>query len=315
MPLSKSLKQRVPSPPEFTHPKLPAALVEGVQFVGEPCTYTLSVALPTSILVNAQTPEKQAQLVGQIGRIMTIFGVQELVVYEDIAANMIDDKGGACDEGKFSKWMAFFVRNLQYLETPQYLRKALFPIHKDLRFAGLQTPLDAPHHVRTASWSPFREGVALSSDAVRFPFKEKEKEAQKRKIKKQKKTKKGGREESEEEAELEDGEGGEKEKKKKKKKKKKDEHQEEEEQEEEEETSPEGTYVDCGLPREVWVPESIPPGVRVTVKFGESALPFFQTGTRQTREKSEAAALSRLKGADCCLEGEAVGPSEPLESA
>lgn len=30
---------------------------------------------------------------------------------------------------------AFLVRILQYLETPQYLRKALFPKHNSLRFA------------------------------------------------------------------------------------------------------------------------------------------------------------------------------------
>lgn len=29
---------------------------------------------------------------------------------------------------------AFLARLLQYLETPQYLRKALFPMHSSLRF-------------------------------------------------------------------------------------------------------------------------------------------------------------------------------------
>ena len=31
----------------------------------------------------------------------------------------------------------FFVQNLEYSETPQYLRKALFPKSPALRFAGL----------------------------------------------------------------------------------------------------------------------------------------------------------------------------------
>ena len=31
----------------------------------------------------------------------------------------------------------YLAINLQYLESPQYLRKALFPIHPDLKNAGL----------------------------------------------------------------------------------------------------------------------------------------------------------------------------------
>lgn len=42
----------------------------------------------------------------------------------------------------------FFVQNLEYSETPQYLRKALFPKSPALRFAGLMNPLDTPHHLR-----------------------------------------------------------------------------------------------------------------------------------------------------------------------
>lgn len=32
----------------------------------------------------------------------------------------------------------------------------------DLRFAGLQSPLDAPHHVRRSEWLPYREGVVVA---------------------------------------------------------------------------------------------------------------------------------------------------------
>ena len=44
----------------------------------------------------------------------------------DIAAanNSDEDESGA----------AFLIRILKYLETPQYLRKALFPKHNNLRF-------------------------------------------------------------------------------------------------------------------------------------------------------------------------------------
>jgi predicted SPOUT superfamily RNA methylase MTH1 len=47
---------------------------------------------------------------------------------------------------------------LQYLECPQYLRKYFFPIHKDLQYAGLLNPLDAPHHLRQNDEFAFRCG-------------------------------------------------------------------------------------------------------------------------------------------------------------
>jgi len=55
----------------------------------------------------------------------------------------------------------FFVQNLEYLETPQYLRRALFPKSPALRFAGLMNPIDAPHHLRANEWFKYREGVVI----------------------------------------------------------------------------------------------------------------------------------------------------------
>jgi len=55
----------------------------------------------------------------------------------------------------------FFVKNLEYLETPQYLRKALFPKHAALRFVSLANPLDTPHHMRATDWCTYREGVVI----------------------------------------------------------------------------------------------------------------------------------------------------------
>ena len=55
----------------------------------------------------------------------------------------------------------FLARVLQYLETPQYLRKALFAKHADLRLVGLLNPLDCPHHMRIDDQAKYREGVVL----------------------------------------------------------------------------------------------------------------------------------------------------------
>lgn len=55
----------------------------------------------------------------------------------------------------------FLARVLQYLETPQYLRKALFAKHADLRLVGVLNPLDCPHHMRIDDQAKYREGVVL----------------------------------------------------------------------------------------------------------------------------------------------------------
>lgn len=57
---------------------------------------------------------------------------------------------------RWSLTLQFFVRNLAYVETPQYLRKSLFSVHPSLRMSGLQNPLDAPHHLRINEWLPYR---------------------------------------------------------------------------------------------------------------------------------------------------------------
>lgn len=58
--------------------------------------------------------------------------------------------------------MNFFITNLQYIETPQYLRKTLFPFCDELVNSGLMNPLDSSHHLRIDEWCPYREGCVLN---------------------------------------------------------------------------------------------------------------------------------------------------------
>ncbi|DBA04347.1 TPA: hypothetical protein N0F65_002109 [Lagenidium giganteum] len=119
--------------------------------------YTLSMAIPGSIIDNAQTKELKTYLAGQVARAAVIFQVDEIIVFDD-------QLGASKDEGpkkKANDCHVFLNRILQYLETPQYLRKALFPMHKDLSCAGLLNPLDTPHHLRANEWSVYREGIVV----------------------------------------------------------------------------------------------------------------------------------------------------------
>ena len=52
---------------------------------------------------------------------------------------------------------------LYFAECPQYLRKDFFPLHKDLKYAGVLNPTDMPHHLRAFEESEYREGVIRKS--------------------------------------------------------------------------------------------------------------------------------------------------------
>jgi hypothetical protein len=56
---------------------------------------------------------------------------------------------------------------LNYLETPQYLRKTLFKLDPDLQYAGILPPLRTPHHpvsgkIKHLKVGEYREGIILS---------------------------------------------------------------------------------------------------------------------------------------------------------
>ncbi|CAO1359533.1 unnamed protein product [Diamesa serratosioi] len=125
---------------------------------------TISIAVPGSILDNAQSPELRTYLAGQIARAACIYNVDEVIVFDDNApGNMATAKMAqleTVDGNKIARPCCIqFARILQYLECPQYLRKFFFPIHNDLKFTGLLNPLDAQHHVRAESTFYYREGI------------------------------------------------------------------------------------------------------------------------------------------------------------
>ncbi|GMH28468.1 hypothetical protein Nepgr_030311 [Nepenthes gracilis] len=135
---------------------------EGVQRKFIP---TVSIAVPGSIMDNAQSLELATRLAGQIARAATIFRVDEIVVFDNRCS--MDETSiptiGSLDANESGA--AFLIGILQYLETPQYLRKSLFPKCNSLRFVGMLPPLDAPHHLRKHEWAPYREGVTLKEKA------------------------------------------------------------------------------------------------------------------------------------------------------
>ncbi|CAI7802268.1 unnamed protein product [Closterium sp. NIES-53] len=142
---------------------------------------TISIAVPGSIIDNTQSLERATAVrlpprpspripllpphavAGQIARAAVIFKVHEIVVYDDWDAEGDSSAPRGWRGERFSGSAgSFLARVLQYLDTPQYLRRALIPLTPDLRLAGLLPPLDAPHHARMHEWPEFREGVVVA---------------------------------------------------------------------------------------------------------------------------------------------------------
>jgi len=115
----------------------------------------LVIAIPASTISDTPHLREKTAKIGLIGRAAAIFRVDEIIVYQDNAkANQQRD-------------MDFMLLLLNYLETPQYLRKRLFKLEPDLEFAGILPPLRTPHHplsgkTKHLQVGEYREGVVLS---------------------------------------------------------------------------------------------------------------------------------------------------------
>ena len=79
-------------------------------------SYTVSIAVAASCIENAQNLELATLLAGQIARAAAIFNVDEVVVLDDASPE-------ARQPGHVSSAAALFARVLQFMETPQYLKK------------------------------------------------------------------------------------------------------------------------------------------------------------------------------------------------
>ncbi len=94
----------------------------------------LWVALPDSSLSDEQTRRDKSIKISQFARACSIFRVKRIYVYHDSLSQF------ERDDPDLLKTI------LRYLDTPQYLRKALYPRMHQLEYAGMLHPIKAPHH-------------------------------------------------------------------------------------------------------------------------------------------------------------------------
>jgi predicted SPOUT superfamily RNA methylase MTH1 len=94
----------------------------------------LSIAIPASLVSDIPHPREETQRIGMVGRAAAIFGIDEIIVFPDAPRR---------DQ---NREIELITTLLSYMETPQYLRKRLFKIRPELKYAGVLPPLRTPHH-------------------------------------------------------------------------------------------------------------------------------------------------------------------------
>lgn len=116
----------------------------------------LAVSFPDTVLEEKDSPRDKTAKVGLIARACAIYGVDVIEVFKD---------PGTRGEG------AEIRKILEYLETPQYLRRRLYPLDDALRYAGMLPPLRIPSHrakvpIDKLPVGELREGVVNADGTV-----------------------------------------------------------------------------------------------------------------------------------------------------
>jgi predicted SPOUT superfamily RNA methylase MTH1 len=119
------------------------------------CDYELSIAIPASLVSDVPHLREKTMKISLVGRAASIFCVNEIIVFPDLSDT---------DQRRDTNLIATI---LSYMETPQYLRKQLFKIKPELRYAGILPPLRTPHHplanrTKDLTVGEYREGAVLS---------------------------------------------------------------------------------------------------------------------------------------------------------
>ncbi|MEM3045805.1 MAG: RNA methyltransferase [Candidatus Bathyarchaeia archaeon] len=123
--------------------------------------FALEIAVPASLVSDTPHLREKTMRIGLVGRAAAIFNVSKVLIYAD--------RYGLADQRQDGQLIALV---LSYMETPQYLRKRLFPRVDVLKYAGILPPLRTTHHplsstLRSLQDGELREGVVLKDSQGR----------------------------------------------------------------------------------------------------------------------------------------------------
>lgn len=122
-----------------------------------PLKHHFSIAIPASLTSDVPHLREKTSKIGLIGRAAAIFCIDEIIIFPDMPKT---------DQSSDMKLISTI---LSYMETPQYLRKRLFGLKPELRYAGVLPPLRTPHHplsnkTENLKIGEHREGIVTSKN-------------------------------------------------------------------------------------------------------------------------------------------------------
>jgi hypothetical protein len=104
------------------------------------------VALPDSSLSDEKNLREKTIKIGRFARAFSIFGVKKIIIYKDPTIKNINS----------DKLLMKLI--LEFLNTPQYLRKLIYPLNHELSYIGLLPPIKAPQHKKKIKLSELKAG-------------------------------------------------------------------------------------------------------------------------------------------------------------
>ncbi|KLO85557.1 Uncharacterized protein LW93_14171 [Fusarium fujikuroi] len=126
--------------------------------------WTISVAIPSSILSDLASADQRMNQPARIARALAAFSVDEVVVFDD---SPLATRPRQTDTNSYTgdtDPCHFLTHILTYLEAPPFMRKALFPLHPNLRLTAMLPTLDMPHHPNPKDWISYREGIVIPGE-------------------------------------------------------------------------------------------------------------------------------------------------------
>ena len=126
----------------------------------------LEVAIPDTTLIDCTDLRQKTVKVGTIGRALAVFRVERVYIYK--TGNLPQNQKRDVD---------LLFRLLQYMDTPQYLRRLVFPRASPLKFVGLLPPLRTKSHplkisVDEIKLGDVRWGIQVRNETVDIGIKQ-----------------------------------------------------------------------------------------------------------------------------------------------
>ncbi len=96
---------------------------------------TITVAIPDTSVSDCPDLRQKTEKIGQIARALAVFKVDRVVIYKAKHSN-----------GKSLRDSVLLEKLLRYMDTPQYLRRKVFPMSPSLKYVGILHPLRIRSH-------------------------------------------------------------------------------------------------------------------------------------------------------------------------